>query len=212
MYFNKSLLSDSDNMLLSYINWEPFNICSRGVYDEYIDGGSSRTWIQTTKESFLSNDFNRGKSPRLFSYQHFSPNICVPLWWSSPSVLPLWFSEVNIGNLKTVPIISLRASETARCCWTAPTLKCRTVAAFVWGRWAEFMQGSSGTSVCVLRSQGSLQIYWNFMKNSYMCAFHWRGSQWTHRIMRFWGTESLRNDDLKNEGDGFLFYFYLIWA
>lgn len=139
VYFNKSLLSGSDNMLLPYIIWEPFHICSRGVSDEYIAGGSSRTWIQTTKESFLSNDFHRGKSPRIFPYQHFFPNICVSLWWNSPSILLLWFSEVNICNLKTVPIISPRASETTRCYWTVPILKCRTMDAFAWGRWAEFM-------------------------------------------------------------------------
>lgn len=89
--------------------------------------------------SFLNNDSNTGKSPRVSSYQHFSPKMCVPLGWSSPSILPLWFSEVNICNPETVPSISLRASETTGCCWTAPTLECRTVAAFAWARWAEFM-------------------------------------------------------------------------
>lgn len=122
---------------------------------------------------------------------NISHQTCVPLWWSSPSVLNLVILQMLLDCANT------QMQDHGCLCLGKVG---RIHAKFFWNKCMCF------------EHQGSLQIYWNFMKNSNICAFHWGGSQWTHRILRFWGTESLRNHVLKNDGDGFLFHFYLNWA
>lgn len=97
------------------INWESFHVNSGEVCDECTAGAIAIHWFKPPRWISCRSDLNLSNGLKL-SHPTF---IYICMWgshsgsvcWSSPCVLFLWISEVNICNLKTIVIIFLRDTK-----------------------------------------------------------------------------------------------------